>query len=362
MYDLAKRPQPLKNTSGYISPEAAAKGNQHIKESSGSDQGELSSDKNNSLAITADLWHEAPRAAVSDSYSEFVRSGHITPVIGRVVKFQGEDKIIVSSSTGETIIDDVAAVVMATGYDQANTVHFLPKDLLSTSLQFQESYGPLPLVLDMFSTTPQSESGISDLGFVGMYRGPYWGIMEMQARFLGNLWLGDQGAATSLATGTSPIPDLRKRWKENPKQIAQFPMGDYVYIMETFADILGLKAPITEDNHTVIPARYPTEDAAEKVVRKESARAMQELNTLIHQSKKEGKFVARAIFRAMQGNWKLERDIISSISSYPSGKFSGTAQFMPREPTAEGYDKEYLYFEDGDFSTSTGLKFRANRR
>jgi hypothetical protein len=29
------------------------------------------------------------------------------------------------------------------------------------------------------------------LGFVGFYRSPYWGVMEMQARFLGKYWEGN---------------------------------------------------------------------------------------------------------------------------------------------------------------------------
>lgn len=361
MYDLTKRPQPLKNTSGYVSPEAAAKGNQHLKNSIGSDQSELCASGNESLAISGDLLHEAPRAAISDNYSEFVRSGNIIPIIGRVNRFQGEDKVVVSSSKGEKIIDDVAAVVFATGYGEANTVHFLPGDILSESLAYQESSGPFPLALEMFSTIHKSANGISDLGFVGMYRGPYWGIMEMQARFLGKLWLGDERAAKALAANPSIIPELRKQWKESPQQIAQFPMGDYVYIMESFAEILDLKPEITSDDYIVIPPRYALK-IADKEVCEDSLKAMQQLQTAVQESKTTGKFLARAIFRAMQGTWKLERDIISSIASYPSGKLSGTAKFFPREPTEEGYDKEYLYFEEGDFSTETGLRFRANRR
>jgi Family of unknown function (DUF6314) len=81
----------------------------------------------------------------------------------------------------------------------------------------------------------------------------------------------------------------------------------------------------------------------------------------VHNESAKGLYVARAIFRSMQGNWRVERSLISSIATYPSGKFHGMAKFSPRHPEPE-YDAEYLYFEEGEFETEQGMKFKANRR
>lgn len=366
MYNLSKRPPgKIKDNSGHISPEAALKINGSVESSIGSDQSGLKHNTSNgvtgSLAMQEDVLSEAPWITISDAYAEFVRSGQITVYNGRVVQLDAAKSsqggsVVVSSGDGEQVIDDIAAIILATGFEATDSLNFLPDDVLKT-LNFDPKCPALPLVLHLNSTVHHD---IPDLGFVGFYRGPFWGVMEMQARLLGKLWTGDEKATSALKSRISNIPDLRKCFYDNPKQLAQFPMGDYTYLMESFKEILNLESTGEARRGPVLPARYtfPDPDGSPP---KESLTALSIVNNVLSDSAHHGKFVARAIFRSLQGDWNLKRSLISSISTYPSGTFHGTAKFFPRFPDAE-YDAEYLYLEEGDFETEQGLKFRANRR
>jgi hypothetical protein len=306
---------------------------------------------------------EPPFIAVSDEYAEFVRSGNIKVIQGHAKDFKslGERAITVENDTSKQShqITNVAAVIFATGFDAAPSLDFLPKEILE-SLQFDPTCDEFPLALSVNTVVNRS---LPSLGFVGFYRSPYWGVMEMQARYLARLWSGDAQAAKTLAEDTTI--DTMLKLRRDPRQ-GQYPMGDYAYLMESFAKILGIKRQEpdpTKDTRSglVFGPRYTYADSSE-IEKVETARALAAFNDTFMDSEKKGKFLARAVFRAMQGDWKLERQIESFISTYPSGTFSARAKFLPRRPTEEGYDGEYLYVESGEFLTSTGMKFTAKRR
>lgn len=69
-----------------------------------------------------------------------------------------------------------------------------------------------------------------------------------------------------------------------------------------------------------------------------------------------------SIFIAMEGRWKIFRNLDSATSTYPSGIFEGTAVFQKRPPTNPEYEAEYLYLEDGKLTTQQGLSLTATRR
>lgn len=88
-------------------------------------------------------------------------------------------------SSGQTkTIDNIDKIIMATGFEHFNSLSILPESVLS-KLEYSSTDPFSPLILDKGGTI---RSEIQDIGFVGFYRGPYWGVMEMQARFLGSLW------------------------------------------------------------------------------------------------------------------------------------------------------------------------------
>ena len=74
------------------------------------------------------------------------------------------------------------------------------------------------------------------------------------------------------------------------------------------------------------------------------------------------KTLCERVFDALVGTWSIEREIKSALPTSPSGSFSGEAQFFNRPPTAPKFDKEYLYIENGKFTSDQGLTLAATRR
>ena len=183
----------------------------------------------------------------------------------------------------------------------------------------------------------------------------------MQARFIAKLWSGDEKAAEALKEDITMESMLKLR--KNPRR-SQFPMGDYAYLMESFNEIVGTKRTDPEGaparTGVVLPFRYLYE-SADEIQKREADLALSIVNKAMTESATSAKYVARAVFKALQGIWSLERTIDSRLHTFPSGVLTGTATMSPRSPTHETADMEYLYFEEGDFRPSWGGIMHAKR-
>jgi len=314
---------------------------------------------------------------------EFVRSGLIHVSHGKLTGLSGH---VATVSPSNEEIEDVAAVVLATGFEASSSLSFLP-----TSLKETLCLSPSDLnntVALAFHGTHHPE--IPNLGFVGFYRAPYWGVMEMQARFLTALWVAGGPSSPSLP---SPLKDALSKDTSIERTIAlrtdpqasQFPMGDYAWLMQQFAEALGLERsphlgqlprlpPADKEMDILTPARYPGKSLTD-LQQAEVVKSLKQTESAAWAGLSSTKFVARAVFRSLLGEWKLERDLASKLPSHPSGHFSGTAKFLLREGTRDGRESEfdalgedgdpgleYLYVEEGDFRASNGFTFRATRR
>jgi hypothetical protein len=357
-YNLAWRPPgPVQNTSGHITPEAAKITHNFMQTYIGTDQVDLGVN----LAISSDVHSEPPFLACSDNYTEFVRHKKVQTFTGKVKRASSENEIEIDDGSGNfQPISDVAAVVCATGFDASTSVEFLSEEILKT-LQFDPASDEFPLALNVHATVSQR---LPSLGFVGFYRSPYWGVIELQARYIGNLWSGDTKAVQALADDTTMISTLKLR---NDPRRAQFPMGDYAYLMEYFSEILGIKrqepegAESTARTGIVLPPRYLPGSASE-LEKQQAKDSLAIIDRIFDQSSNQAKFVARVVFRALQGIWHLDRKISSRLHTFPSGTLSGQASFLPRYPTNEDAEMEYLYFEEGEFRPSWGGTMSARRR
>lgn len=388
-YNLANRPQPLTNTQGHIPVDQAKTTKQIFQSVVGTDQSEFS----HLLAPSDGDIEEPAYLAVSDWYTDFVRSGLITLSKGKLQSLSGSTASIapLGSSQETEDITDIAAIVLATGFEAAPSLSFLPEDVQRT-LAVDPSNIDNTLLLAFHGT---HHPDVPNLGFVGFYRSPYWGVMEMQARFLTELWMQQENQ-------DQPRPSLQKALAEDDSiqrfaalrgdaRASQFPMGDYAWLMQQFA--LALEIPMQPMAETtpplphngkpmdiLTPARYLSPDADESQQREAQLALSQTSQTAIA-SLTKGKFVAKAVFRSLLGEWQLERDLISSLPSHPSGHWSGTAKFLLRQGTKDGLAcvsrdsdnatsndseaepcLEYLYIEEGEFKTSTGIAFPATRR
>ncbi|KJZ68450.1 hypothetical protein HIM_12159 [Hirsutella minnesotensis 3608] len=381
-YNANNRPLPLVNTQGHISEGGSKLVNGIFEISLGTDQSVFS----RQLQVDDKAKSEPAYLAISDWYCDFVRSGLIILSKGKLESLPGTTARLDSDGTD---IHDVAAVVLATGFDPSPCLSFLPKEVLA-KLHHSPQHPTQPIAL-AFHGTHHPE--IPRLGFVGFYRSPYWGVIQMQARFLAEFWSHpikpQESLSRKLAVDHSAEHTLELR--DDPR-LSQFPMGDYPWIMQEMAEGLEIESrhpspqgrPLLSHNQQpldmLIPSWYvsPSDDAA---AHEEAAKSVQQMIQVANEGLTTPKFVAGAVFRSLLGTWKLERDLVSKLPSHPSGHFSGTAQFLLRDQTSDGLKcagkesansvssdqepsagLEYLYIEDGEFKTDAGFGFRASRR
>ncbi|OKL60201.1 hypothetical protein UA08_04601 [Talaromyces atroroseus] len=361
MYDLARRPPgDIQYSLGPLTSERANMVHSYFKSLIGSDQ----SDVAEALAITAEAdTNSAPWVAVTDHYAEFARAGDITPTLGRVSGINWNSNVHAAEANGVvevedreggsiTTIDNVVAIVFATGFTPFGSLSFLPEDVLSV-LEFSKSDTVFPIVLDEKGTW---NPDIADLGFVGFYRGPYWGVMEMQARALAHRW-DRADIDTGSTADTSKLRSLRT--SPSPPQLrAQFPMGDYVGLIETYArelDIPRLSLHTGDDDSErsgpAIPARYfvPLHNSGPGLISVDTktnhATTITSLQTLLLQPSSRDRQRARckAVLRALHGKWQYER--MSSKTASQSGHASINLRKV-HDPST-GFRTEYVYEGSG---------------
>ncbi|KAI1304528.1 hypothetical protein F5Y03DRAFT_357649 [Xylaria venustula] len=390
-YNLALRPHPLVNNQGHISVEMARKSNSIYQSVLGTDQSIFAQ----KTKIDGDLLDKPPLLAIGMHYMDFVRSAVIKPRKGRLSKIEGTIATV-SSEDGEEPISDVAAVVIATGFESSPSLSFLQPSVLEV-LSHSPDYNDLPVALAFHGTHHPT---LQTLGFVGFYRSPYWGVMEMQARFVARLFhehaqqeLSDRPNALQVALANDDSIERTLALRDDPR-CSQFPMGDYPFLMQEFANALGLSisAPIGTTPllanglpmDILTPARYISPGASE-IQREQAAESLKSTHRTALAGLTGRSFIAAAVFRSLLGEWSLERDLVSKLPSHPSGRFVGTAKFLLRAGTVDGREHkftaanpdgessipvdtpdtglEYLYIEDGEFTAAgTDMRFRATRR
>lgn len=376
LYELSRRPPGTSGVRfGPTTPDQVDKKDKYFKEALGEEYGKIGgvnltdSRGNNS--------ERPPWVGISDNYAGFVRSGAIKVMAGRAVSVEPSNtalkKLTIESPNGSKCLNHVSAIVMATGYSPSDSLSFLPQDILST-LEYSPEDQFIPLILDSWST---AHSEIPDLGFVGFYRGAFWGPAELQAECLAQAW-----AATNLEGGLLRfLSDEEQGERAAERQKAreyrdtkpsalrgQFPLGDYVGLMETLArqanrQRISMIRPVIDSDvqpvGPVIPARYPPTapsqshgdpagDSSEEMVITMKA-LVKILNPEIYHNSAA---TNSTIFRALHGDWVFER-VESSHGNSQEIRSSGKTTFHPRYPSHPDFQAEYLCEENCDSSEST---------
>lgn len=149
------------------------------------------------VGATGDKAHETepPYVAISDNYLGVLRSGRIHIQPGRLVEMQGKTAVLEDG----TRVNDIDSVILCTGYDT-------DLGFLDPAVQEQIGYDPTdrlsPLLLYKGVFPPPG--GLPGLAFVGMYRGPYFGVMELMA-----VWMN--GCRCSVV-GLACLPLTKDGW------------------------------------------------------------------------------------------------------------------------------------------------------
>lgn len=361
MYDLGRRPPgPIDYALGPIPEEKAVKTNSYFHSLLGSDYEKYA--HMDSPHGAEESRTQPPWVAIGNDYAEFVRCGAIQTSMGRVtsvnsnantkkasVQYEGPDGVTKT-------IENVTTIVMATGFTPYKSLSLLPDEVLRT-LEYSKTDPFAPLILDKGGSV---RSEIPDLGFVGFYRGPYWGVMEMQARFLGKMWSENNGSLCETDDQKQSLRSLRLAHPDLAR--GQFPMGDYVGLMESFGKDLDISRSALESGNgrsgPAVPARYTFSNTQTPSTESEVEKTMGSLrDALIPGHETAQKAAASAIFRALHGTWKS-----SQKAGTTRCDASGTLAFYPRYPTSTAYDREYVCVETDVGSTGREQPLQNNVR
>ncbi|PVI00407.1 hypothetical protein DM02DRAFT_395380 [Periconia macrospinosa] len=370
MYNLGRRGEgPIHASNGLMPAEKATKAHEFIRSLIGGDQRDTGREE---LVYKPNVTQYPAFTAISDTYMDFVRSGLIVPVTGRVGSIVPRadqsssqdcystevvaEGIFADEITSHHVVNDVVGIIEATGYQ----VHL---DYLSNQVKERLDYDPrcsrVPL---LFSPGSIFNPNVPNLAFIGFYEGPYWAVMEMQARLVAQAWddLSEKEARVQDVDMSQSL-SVREAVKNGAPEVPQFWMADYVGLTDEFARLTGVERHDSSfdgrQKGPAFPARYCATQSDE-----EALSVIREVATTLQDSEQSAKFVAVAAFRAMQGGWVLQRKIDSRHTAMPGGTFKGKAHFHPRIPTADAYTAEYLYIEEGSLTMDNGLSFAASRR
>jgi cation diffusion facilitator CzcD-associated flavoprotein CzcO len=328
---------------------------------------------------------DPPYVTISDFYSHFVRSGHITLHTGHVTAItpSRSNALRISLDSSTTLPENITHVIFGTGFKAITTSKILPASLLA-AIDFSPTDSFMPFLLHHSTVHP----ALRNATFVGCYRGSYWTILELQARW-----------SAALFSGRLPWPDddamragiaVERQIREG-KPRAQYPRGDYVAFAGELARELGLDLPTAVSvnphrltAHDVFGPHYITaltQDVDAQIdppsTRQQNARIQSVLNDIEHtlsSSADSAAFVASAIFRALHGSWHLTHTHTNKHLCFPPVSSSGVAQFVLRNPLGEvsmdasssesknrgvGHVREYLYTEA---HASTGETHRGSQQ
>ncbi|KAL4886411.1 hypothetical protein BJY04DRAFT_213179 [Aspergillus karnatakaensis] len=369
LYDLDRRPPGTRGLAfGPISADQIPKRHQFFQDTLGKEYAKAGAVYPRETEPLED--QRPPWVGIADYYAEYVRSGEINTLTGKVTSVSGSmggnGALILQTPSGHVIpLPGVAAIVMATGFKPSESLSFLPGDVLS-KLEYDGEDDFLPLVLDKWSS---AHGEVPDLGFVGFYRGAFWGPAEMQAQSLANTWAGvdtKQKGPPSLSVEELNLrAEERQKVREyrdfQPKRLrGQFPLGDYVGLMETTASHLDrTRVSLNKDLDDyaqplgpVVPACYAPSTintlSTEYSLGREVDTTLAGLRkTLFAEGKYGDAATTAAIFRALHGTWSFTREEWDwRCADEVTIKSSGQATFHPRYPSAEGYEAEYLRVDE----------------
>lgn len=208
-------------------------------------------DANADLRIDPELGGPT-HAAVSDDYLAHVSSDAIAIVRGEV-DHADIDGVRVSGPSGSAHVT-ADALIFATGIG-------CRLDFLDKSLLVPLAYDPADALQPILTHKGCFHPALPDFGFVGMYRGPYFAILELQARWLAASFV-DRSLRPTDATMTAGIAEESAIRARSPRP--QFPRGDYVAFADDLAREIGVWPALDPSDALydavmtgpVIPAHY----------------------------------------------------------------------------------------------------------
>ncbi len=162
---------------------------------------------------------------VADRYIENIQRGNIILKQSTIQSINGNRVVFADGSTQQ-----IDAIILCTGYK--TELSFLDKTILD-ALNYQPDEQFLPLLFYKLTFHPQ----FPNMGFVGMYRGPFMGVIELQSRWI-SLIFSNQKSLPSAAIMEEGIRQEKENRDQKPRP--QFPHGDYVGLIDDLSREIGV--------------------------------------------------------------------------------------------------------------------------
>jgi len=317
-------------------------------------------------------WEEPPFVAISDEYLDLVREGKVEVVRGRLTGIDDDGTLRISDAgTGgvepqsdSAALRHIDRVICCTGYTCQLHDLLSPEILSVLDYDPDDGFGPVTLAWDTLHPS------LPGLAFCGMYRGPYMGVVELQAR----LAAGALGGTISLGEEEvqSAMKGSRSVRESTPR--AQFPHFDYPGFMDTLAQ-LCYKDEYPKYNRDVgdpiVPTFYQPDDEL-------SQKCLSEIREEVQRGQ-DGSRMPQVVLRSILGKWSFDRHIVHLKTRkvervYGTVKYSkywerSSADDVDGDdvdadkiiPDLETKDNPVLYREDGLYEFSPTQKFEVFR-
>ena len=263
--------------------------------------------------------------AISDDYLSLVQQGTIEVVHGRAVGVSGTSLEIEASdgSNSTFALSGLDSIIACTGFH--SRLDFLDRDILDV-LQYDplDPFCPLTLCYDVLH--PQ----IPNLGFCGMYQATYFGVVELQARLIANLWSGNMSPLDD-ETLQAALETARTIRNHEPR--AQMPHSDYIGHLDTLAELLKMVPPKDlggKRGDVVSPAFYQPNRSISEICKEE----------LEHEGD-DASHSTQVVLNALIGPWNFER-VITHFDTGRQELVTGVVQF-----TKSKLLDYVIYREDG---------------
>jgi len=336
-----------------------------------------------------------PEIGISESYRHFAKSGFIKPIIGRYEGITDTGAVRVSavpksSCSTDRTLESIDTIVFATGYSPWPVLRkmFAPEMLEKMGVTPETVNPPVNLLYSRLHKQVMYPELGRTIGFMGIQLRPFWGLCELQGRWLASMFAGrsewpTQEEVDDYRKGVDHLMSIGKVYDA----LLLSSKGGYLEVISDTSRLLGIDpfataAAVTHTPKTFMAAHYPPFGTKEP--NEEAAKAIRSLSFTIATHSLSPEFVSKSIFAELQGKWRLTRTLTSKLPGYPEGEFEGLAEFLPRvrtftavsigggqwkaEPAKASYSTlgrdvpEYLYLEEGDLTTKSGQIFHGKRK
>ena len=291
------QPYPKKHETISLTPEDCRERHQYLQSLVGHRQRHSLGEPTN--------FNEPPFVVISDEYLDLVREDKIKVIRGRLVGVEDDGRLKINDAQSDsdnsnplshtTSLDDFDDIICCTGFVPVLQELLSPDILTSVNYDPQDSFAPLTLAWDILHPS------LPNLAFCGMYRGPYMGIMELQARLAAGVMSGSISLdAEHIGSALRASEAIRKA---TPR--AQFPHFDYIGYLDTLSQLCfqgDYPRHSVQVGDAVVPTFYqPDDDLSQQCL----SDIKKEL--LLGQ---DGSRMPKIVLQSILGKWSYDRHIV----------------------------------------------------